>query len=153
MKKQPQAIIVLSGVSHAGKTTTLKKTIETLASSGCKRLDLNGDNIAKPKGDIRAAFDINGFRVGICTPGDTASVISENIKWALNQEIDILVTASKSAAKSDSVKTIIKQSVEWNVYPLFFALMTHNEDSNRDYQEIETSKRIVAAIRLKTFAL
>lgn len=153
MAKQPQAVIVLSGVSHAGKTTTLKMTIKTLAASECKRLDPNGDNIAKPKGDIRAAFDVNGFRVGICTPGDTAAVINENIKWALDLDIDILVTASKSAAKSDSVKTIIKNSIGWNVYPLFLTLMTHNKDSNRSYHEIETSKRIVAAIRLKTFSL
>lgn len=153
MAKQPRSIIVLSGVSNAGKTTTLKKVIETLTESGCKRLDPNSDNIARPKGDVRIAFTVNGFRVGICTPGDSAEVIGGNFHWAVDLEIDILVTASKSAASSESVEAIVTQALKWNVYPVFLALMTFDKDPDRAYHESETAKRIIAAIQLKTTAL
>lgn len=153
MTKHPKALIVLSGVSNAGKTTTLRKVIKTIASSGCPRLDLNGDDITKTKGDVRTAFDVNGTRVGVCTAGDTEKIVKETVKWAIDLEIDILVTASKSTGKTGSVETIVTTSIEWNVYPVFLALMTWPGDAQRNYHEMETAKRIVDAIRQKAIAL
>lgn len=153
MAKQPKEILVLSGVTNAGKTTTLKKVIKALASSGYKRLDLDGDDIAKTKGDIRAAFEVNRTRVGICTAGDTAKVIKDTVKWAVELEIDILVTASKSTGKADSVKTIVTTSIEWNVYPVFLTLMTYPHDKRRNHHEAETAKQIIDVIRQKSIRL
>ncbi len=153
MAKHPKSVIVLSGVSNAGKTTTLRKVVTSLAASGYARLDSAGDDISQTGGDIRAAFDVNGSRVGICTAGDTADIVKSSITWAIELEIDILVMASKSTGITSSVETIVTTSVEWNVYPVFLALMTYPGDVRRNYHETEMTKRIVNAIRQKTIAL
>jgi len=76
-----------------------------------------------------------------------------SVKWALKLEIEILVTASKSTGKSGSAKAIVTTAFDWNVYPVFLALMTWPDDAQRNRHETETAKRIVAAVQQKAIAL
>lgn len=88
-------IIDLKGSSDAGKTTTLNYLIDVMqiVSSAYDITFCKTDT--QDEKDRRAWFDYKGYRIGICTSGDSKETISENFKYCQKNCCDIAVIASR----------------------------------------------------------
>jgi hypothetical protein len=96
MIKRLRKIIVVSGISNSGKTTTIKLAMQKLGIYVDTSL----------KGDILFAGYANSgggyFSCGIATAGDTDKDVKHNIKYFENVElpIGIIIIACKSRGRS-----------------------------------------------------
>lgn len=88
-------IIDLKGSSDAGKTTTLNYLIDVMqiVSSAYDITFCKTDT--QDEKDRRAWFDYKGYRIGICTSGDSKETIDENFKYCQKNCCDIAVIASR----------------------------------------------------------
>lgn len=91
-------IITLSGAEETGKTSSLRELIKILPKHGFNLVAGSIQNLEKRYGgpkDQSAIFTYNSKKIGIWTSGDAGFVVQESINFAVRNELDILVNASR----------------------------------------------------------
>lgn len=88
-------IIGLYGRAQCGKTSTLNLLIDLLevATTGCSMP-------APHTGERRVAFDYNGYKVGVGTPGDNAACVRENCDFFDKEMCDVVFSATRTKGES-----------------------------------------------------
>lgn len=107
-------VIALYGHAGCGKTPTLKALYNLVASeAGANTLVSEQDG-----NDNRYAVAYHGKVVCICTGGDDADIIQANFDFAIANNADVLVTASRT--KGETCEEIFAQerkhqlpTIEW----------------------------------------
>lgn len=85
-------IIVLCGTNNSGKSAALNKLVSELSKSGTIMPGIS--NVPTGVGmDVRWVVEKEKMRIGICTGGDTAEIISDNFKFFADNKCDVAISA------------------------------------------------------------
>lgn len=121
-------IIALSGVYDSGKTTVLLELLRQLKQMNSVTTLNNQSAISSSYGrDRRELVQIingsNTLRVGVCTGGDTRSIVQQNFAFFNANNCDVCITACRSVASTETVNEVLSSARKVNVYPYFVAKM------------------------------
>lgn len=87
----PQKIILVSGISNSGKTTSIRQY-------------LNMENVfhLKNAGDITIVFTLQrrNLVLGVASGGDTLGIVRDNFNFFSQHACDVIVCASKSRGRT-----------------------------------------------------
>lgn len=99
-------IIALYGPQNRGKTTTLKILIDLLSVVS----DANA--VWKEDGEAWGWFKISARTVSVCSSGDNADIVKENIAEFKDCDIFVSATRTKGGSVSEIEKLASKENVE-----------------------------------------
>lgn len=136
MKKK---IIYLQRPHKRGKTSILNYVI-SLFDFMQNQVDLP-EHLSKKDGEGRY-FDYNGYKIGICTPGDDRECINENLKSFEENACDIGLTAV-CMKNSDSWDELQKYKEEWELEKAVDkGMSTGRSESDQEKENKKTAEAI-----------
>lgn len=107
-------IMAIYGPAGCGKTETLNNLKKLIIENGGTSIS---DNLSF-EGDKKDAFNYKGQIICVCPGGDTGDILKENFEYAIENNADIVITASRTKGASvdviwDYSKKLSIKNVEW----------------------------------------